>query len=234
MTHLVLPQPRRRAPIPAWLRILLVPFVAALTVLGVWVFGGVVTNGFKLSMALTTLWFAVAGTAALALSWWRRQLVLPVFATFVVTAGVVGGYLGYTTLVGKTVNEQVAVAQPASRVAPGSGVNARLSNGSFSGIAHDTSGQAAIVRLASSRQRVLQLLDLETSAGPDLRVYLVAGPVDGDSDPGSYKDLGALKGNRGTQQYEIPGAVDTERYSTVLIWCRAFSVPFGAATLNPS
>ena len=234
MTHLVLPQPRRRAPIPAWLRILLVPFVAALTVLGVWVFGGVVTNGFKLSMALTTLWFAVAGTAALALSWWRRQLVLPVFATFVVTAGVVGGYLGYTTLVGKTVNEQVAVAQPASRVAPGSGVNAQLSHGSFSGIAHGTSGQAAVVRLASSRQRVLQLLDLETSAGPDLRVYLVAGPVDGDSDPGSYEDIGAVEGNRGTQQYEIPGAVDTERYSTVLIWCRAFSVPFGAATLNPS
>ena len=44
-------------------------------------------------------------------------------------------------------------------------------------------------------------------------------------------DLGALKGNRGNQQYRVPGDVDTARYSTVVVWCRAFSVPFTSARL---
>jgi hypothetical protein len=233
MIDLALLAARRGAPVPAWLRVLLAPLVAAVTVVGVWFFAGVVTNDFELSMALTALWFGVAGVIALAVSWRRRQLLLPVLGTFILTAGVVGGYLAYTTLIGKTVNEQVAIAQPASAVPPGARVNVQLARGSFSGIAHGTSGEAALVRLASGR-KVVQLLDFETSAGPDLRVYLVAGPVDADGDPGEHEDLGALKGNRGTQQYEIPADVDTGRYSSVLIWCRAFSVPFGSAPLVPS
>jgi hypothetical protein len=231
MTGLTLGRQRRSTPL--WLRLLLVPLVAALTIAGVWFSGGVATNDFRLSMALTAVWLAAAGAVALAVSWWRRQLLLPVLGTFLVTAGVVGGYLAYTSLVDRTVNEAVAVARPASTVRPGAAANVELVRGSFSGIAHGTSGEAAVVRLASG-QKVLQLLDLDTSPGPDLRVYLVAGPVDGDSDPGEHVDIGALKGNRGTQQYEIPAGVDTGRYRTVLIWCRAFSVPFGAAPLQRS
>jgi hypothetical protein len=150
-----------------------------------------------------------------------------------VTAGIIGGYLAFTTFVGTTVVEQVPVGRPASEVAPGASVDVELARGAFAGIAHSTSGAAAIVEL-SSGGRVLELLDFETSPGPDLRVYLVAGPVDGDSDPGDYVDLGGLKGNAGTQLYQIPAGVDTGRYATVLIWCRAFSVPFGAAELAPS
>jgi len=47
------------------------------------------------------------------------------------------------------------------------------------------------------------------------------------------EDLGALKGNKGDQQYEVPGSLSTgdlERGS-VVIWCRAFSVAFGSADL---
>jgi hypothetical protein len=210
---------------------LLVPVVVAVTLAGLWVFAGVITNDFAVSMVLTLLWFGVAGVVALGLAWWRRGLVLPVLGTFVLTTGAVGVYLGYTTLVGKTVNEQVAIARPFSEVPAGTRANVQLSQGSFAGIAHGTSGEAAVVRLASGRS-VLQLLDLDTSPGPDLRVYLVAGPVDGDGDLGAYEDLGALRGNKGTQQYQIPTSVDTQRYSTALIWCRAFSVPFGAARLQ--
>jgi len=233
MTEFTLPRAHRTKPIASWLRLALVPVVAGLTIFGLWVFAGVITNDFEVAMALTGLWFGIAGLIALALSWWRRQLVLPVLGTFVVTAGIVGGYLAYSSFVRKTVNEDVAVARPVTEVAPGTRVNVELSRGSFFSIAHGTSGEARIVRLASGG-KVLQLLDLDTDPGPDLRVYLVAGQVGGDSDPGDYTDLGGLKGNRGTQQYEIPAAVDTRRYSTVLIWWRAFSVPFGAAPLRPS
>ena len=83
--------------------------------------------------------------------------------------------------------------------------------------------------VASREIGVVEKLD-ETAdpPGPDLRVYLAAGTsgVDG------RVDLGGLKGNRGTQQYAIPGSVDTGRYRRVVIWCRAFSVNFGEAVLT--
>jgi len=41
-----------------------------------------------------------------------------------------------------------------------------------------------------------------------------------------------LKGNIGNQQYELPGDVTVSRYSTVVIWCRAFSVLFARAPLQ--
>jgi hypothetical protein len=57
--------------------------------------------------------------------------------------------------------------------------------------------------------------------------------VPGDSQDGGAAgavDLGALKGNRGNQQYRIPGDVRVAGNS-VVIWCRAFSAPFGSARL---
>jgi hypothetical protein len=45
-------------------------------------------------------------------------------------------------------------------------------------------------------------------------------------------DLGALKGNKGNQQYALPRDLDLERFTTVVIWCRAFSVNFARAPLR--
>ena len=73
------------------------------------------------------------------------------------------------------------------------------------------------------------LTDFETDPGPDLRVYLAT-----DEGASDFADLGALKGNRGDQQYELPASLDLDRYATVLVWCRAFSVGFGQAPLEPS
>jgi hypothetical protein len=50
--------------------------------------------------------------------------------------------------------------------------------------------------------------------------------------PGAI-DLGALKGNGGDQQYELPGRAAL-RGRTVVIWCRAFSALFGSAPLRPA
>jgi Electron transfer DM13 len=57
----------------------------------------------------------------------------------------------------------------------------------------------------------------------------VAGPARSEGEVEDYIDLGSLKGNRGDQQYEIPRNVDLDRYSTAVIWCRAFSVLFARA-----
>jgi hypothetical protein len=188
----------------------------AVILLGVWVTGGLLTDDFELSVALTTIFFVLTGVGALGLARARRDLGVPVLVTFLVVSTAVGGYLAYTTFADKTVNEAVA-----------SGT--RVAEGSFRSYAHETSGTARIVRSGGATR--LQLLDLETDPGPDLKVYLVAGRYDG-GDVGDHVDLGGLKGNKGTQQYDVPRGLETRRYSTVVIWCRAFSVAFGAADLT--
>jgi len=45
-------------------------------------------------------------------------------------------------------------------------------------------------------------------------------------------DLGALRGNRGDQEYALPADVDPAGIGRVVIWCRAFTVAFGEATLR--
>ncbi len=221
MTTTTSPLPRTRRPIPVWGRLLAVPIVAATLVVGLWVTGGKITDDFAASMALTALWFAVAGAGALFVAWRWRPLALPVLATFALTAAGLGGYLAWTTFRDTVVNERVVTA------APGSG-NVALARGSFVSGAHHTAGTAAIVHLPAGGRK-LTLIDLDTSPGPDLRVYLTRPGAVGD-----HVDLGGLRGNKGTQQYDVPATVDIRRYSDVVIWCRAFSVEFGTAALRPA
>ena len=44
--------------------------------------------------------------------------------------------------------------------------------------------------------------------------------------------LGALKGNIGDQNYELPSDLDLNKYRAVTIWCRRFGVNFGTAPLT--
>lgn len=108
-------------------------------------------------------------------------------------------------------------------------------SGSFHKVLHDGSGNATIYQLPDGR-RVLRLTDFNTSNGPDLQVYLVAARDAGDSDSvkkAGFVSLGALKGNQGDQNYEIPAGVDLARYQAVSVWCRRFSANFITAPLAP-
>jgi Electron transfer DM13 len=113
------------------------------------------------------------------------------------------------------------------------GGNVELAAGSFEDARHAGSGRAAVVRLGGG-ERKLTLTDFDVSNGPDLFVYLAAGSPTEDDQVDDYVDLGGLKGNKGNQQYTIPADADTRRYSTVVIWCRAFTVLFARAELRPS
>lgn len=130
-------------------------------------------------------------------------------------------------------SEDIPAAPPEPGAAAAAGVNLQVAAGEFMGLAHGASGTAAIVELAEGG-KVLTFADLDTDNGPDLRVYLVEGPVDDNGDGGEFIDVGTLKGNKGNQQYELPDDIDVGRFDTVVIWCRAFSVGFAAATLMPS
>lgn len=101
---------------------------------------------------------------------------------------------------------------------------------------HETSGTVKILELADG-SRLLRLENLDTSNGPKLEVWLSDAPVveglDGwfVFDDRKYLSLGALKGNRGSQNYEIPADLNLSDFSSVSIWCVTFKVSFGAAEL---
>lgn len=116
-----------------------------------------------------------------------------------------------------------------------------LGSGEFISAEHSTTGSVRVVDLGDG-SRVLRLEGLETSNGPDLKVWLTDRPSGGDCqgcreswgiyDDGAYADLGPLKGNRGDQNYEIPADVDPADLPTVVIWCDRFNVAFGTAALD--
>jgi uncharacterized protein (DUF697 family) len=220
----------RDRPFPLWLRLTLAPIVATIVLLGIWVSGGRITDDFRAAMVLTGVWFAVGGLAAAAIGWRWRPLALPVLGAYVFTVLAAGGYLAYASMVDQVVNEDVAVASGpldgAESNAP-SEKNVALGRGTFVNGEHETSGTATVIRLVGGDD-VLTLTDFSTSAGPDLRVYLVTG---GPEELGDVVDLGGLKGNKGNQQYEIPAAAELRSHRTVVVWCRTFSVAFGSARL---
>lgn len=113
----------------------------------------------------------------------------------------------------------------------------RLATGRFITHEHDTQGIASVLRLPDG-SRILRLEGLDTSDGPDLKVWLSDAPVlEGKGgwhifDDGRYHNLGQLKGNHGNQNYVIPADVDLADFRSVVIWCDRFNVSFGAATLK--
>jgi hypothetical protein len=227
--------------VPLALRVLAVPATFAIVLVGLWVAGGLLTNDFELAMLLTAGWMGLAGLIALAIAVRSRVFRWPVLGAYLVTAVVIGAYLGRSVFMDDVVNEQVATAAPAAS-APATAAqksgqlapqpqNMLLRAGRFESVRHSASGRAQAINLAEGGN-VLTLTDFEVDNGPDLRVYLVAGPATTEGAVEDFIDLGGLKGNVGNQQYELPGNLDVDRYSTVVIWCRAFSVLFARAPLR--
>jgi hypothetical protein len=108
-----------------------------------------------------------------------------------------------------------------------------LAMGAFHSVAHETKGTASLFELADGK-RVVRFTGFETSNGPDVRVLLIAVPdaTDNDTVKNSQPiELGALKGNIGDQNYDVPAGVDLKKYKAVCVWCNRFGVNFGTAPL---
>lgn len=108
--------------------------------------------------------------------------------------------------------------------------------GKLEGKIHQTGGRATIYKAADGK-RYLRLSDFTTSNGPDVHVVLVRAEdkqleqeiVKGELD---RVELGALKGNQGDQNYDLPAAVDLNKYQAVAIYCERFHALFGVAKLE--
>lgn len=158
----------------------------------------------------------------------RKQLTIPV--VLALGAALWFAFRPERLFVNAKVNESLGSL-------PGDAAAAKtLAAGSFHGVHHETSGTATILKLADGK-RVLRLSDFATSNGPDVRVYLVAAADAMDNatvtDAG-FIEVGALKGNIGDQNYDVPATIDLAKYRTVTIWCRRFGVNFGSAPLASS
>ena len=109
-----------------------------------------------------------------------------------------------------------------------------LASGQFESRDHPSSGLATVIT-DGDRTFLRFEDDFATDNGPDLNVYLTTADADADAGDfgagGQFVDLGDLKGNIGSQNYEIPTDVDLDRYSTVVIWCVRFGVVFTSASL---
>lgn len=131
------------------------------------------------------------------------------------------------------VNRQV---NEAMMTTPGDSSPQPLESGQFYSILHPTAGTATIYRMGDG-SRVLRFTSFTTSNGPDVHVYMVAADDAKDAaavERAGFIDLGVIKGNIGDQNYTLGNDLDLAKYRAVSIWCKRFSVNFGAAALKPS
>ena len=129
--------------------------------------------------------------------------------------------------------EALFVNRSVNETAIAASSNRAIAAGTFSGISHQTTGEAQI--LDADGKKVLRLSEFSTSNGPDVHVYLVENASGSDTEAinkGNFVDLGVIKGNIGDQNYVLPANVDVAQVKGVSIWCKRFGVNFGAADLK--
>ncbi len=98
---------------------------------------------------------------------------------------------------------------------------------------HKGSGRVMLYRLPGGTH-LLRLEGINVTNGPALHVLLAeaARPTNRAEVQQGYLDLGRLKGNIGSQNYEFPASEDVSRFKSVVIYCMPFHVVFSTATLN--
>lgn len=99
---------------------------------------------------------------------------------------------------------------------------------------HRGSGGVTAYRLEDGSQ-VLRLEDIEVTNGPDLRVLVAPGHGITDRSAlqaAGYIELGPLKGNIGSQNYDFPDGYQVPEQLTVVIYCKPFHVLFATAELS--
>jgi hypothetical protein len=135
------------------------------------------------------------------------------------------------------IDSRVSEALPEEGSRKGAGADSEpsiLAQGTFHSVAHQSQGEATVYQFEDGK-RLVRFTNFETSNGPAVYVYLVAAKDANDSETVKNADtinLGALKGNKGDQNYDLPTDIDLGKYQAVTIWCQRFSVNFATAPLT--
>jgi hypothetical protein len=203
----------------------------------------VATSAFKSTRAVVLMIAAVAGWIIVRMLLFRfvrwpavRLVPLLVGATAVLAVVVVPAYRTHT-VVERLAADPVAIpdaradgdsaaAADDSRAVPSPPELVRTD--AFRGIDHRARGTVSVYRRGDGSY-VVGLENFDIQPGPDYDVYVVPGAERTTREHGTRID--DLRGNAGTQYYNIPVGLDLGSDPwTVLIWCQTFGVPVANAT----
>ena len=176
--------------------------------------------------------------ASAAKRWVRPKFLIPAgIAAIALGVFVVIWFQPQKLFIDQTVDERAPPAAPKQTEAapeqPAPQQEAISLSGSFRSLAHPTSGQA-ILEKAGDGNHFVRFENFQTENGPDVRIYLstAQGSASGNDLIKEFIDLGAMKGNVGSQNYQVPSGTDIAKYRSVVVWCRRFKVGFGVAPLE--
>jgi hypothetical protein len=161
-------------------------------------------------------------------SWLSRNRWIFVLIGAPVLAGAWWAFRPEKLFINQKVNEAAPMALSSEPEA--------LFTAKLEGKVHQTSGRATIYKSADGK-KYLRLSDFATSNGPDVHVLLARTEdkaLESEVVQGSLDsvELGALKGNQGDQNYDLPAAVDLNKYQAVVIYCERVHAIFGLARLE--
>ena len=100
---------------------------------------------------------------------------------------------------------------------------------------HRVKGTAEIVETASGGYELRLGADFVSDAGPDVVIALSTAPDAKDDATvvnSELLNLGPRKALTGAQSYPLPAGVDDEKWKSVVVWCKQYSVQFGVAPLK--
>jgi hypothetical protein len=149
-------------------------------------------------------------------------------ALIIIAVLVVGGF-GYWTIspffIDKRVSEELDFSAEPVGTQP-----ILVWRGLFTGFDRIHTGTGNVSVLKVGDKYIIRFEEnFDVANGPDLFVGL---GKDGKYVEGT--EIGKLKGNIGSQNYEVPENINLADYNEVWIWCRAFSVGFAKAKLTGS
>jgi hypothetical protein len=99
-----------------------------------------------------------------------------------------------------------------------------VGRGTFTGVGRYAGG-GTVVLLSDGTQSFVRFEDdFSTDNGPDLFVRVTTG--------NGTTELARLKGNKGSQNYELPAGLDSAAVTEVDVWCKRFSSTFTTAPLS--
>jgi len=99
---------------------------------------------------------------------------------------------------------------------------------------HKGTGTARLLRFPDGRH-VLRFEEFEVTNGPDLKVIVSEGSSfanHDELDAAGWVELEPLRGNIGSQNYELPADLDVGALGSVVIWCKTFRVIFSVASFE--
>ncbi|TMC33239.1 MAG: DM13 domain-containing protein [Chloroflexi bacterium] len=150
---------------------------------------------------------------------------------------IVGWYLGSPLFIRTTANEALpitlatapsstatsaaSISSPAAT--PRTAITTVLRRGELHYVDTLHNGKGDVLLIAVDAKQFLRFEDVAITNAPDVHVYLSKDSGGKWSDASSTY-VGALKATNGSFNYELSSPFDLAGYSSVIVWCRAFSV----------